>query len=443
MIVETERTVNGTTDLVIWHGVCQAFSLAVAGIVIAGIMAFGLLGCSPKPLNPPSTPEEAWRQDLNYLANELPRLHKDLFFQLPEEDFRQEVSRLDQTIPSLTRVETILGIARLVAMVGDSHTRLEMPQKAMNFHLYPLDMYWFKDGLYVMRTTPEYRRALGAQLVKIGSSDVESVAIRAKELIAHENQAMLKLNTPRYLILAEVLQAQGVLPTAEKGQFTFQDAEGRPFEMEVTPLLGSEVGELVSADEAATKPMYRQKPEVAYWFQYLEDSRTLYVQYNQCREIEGQSFKDFSKQVLSFVDAHTVDRFVLDLRHNGGGNSTIAEPLIAGIKQRPGINRKGHLFVIVGRSTFSSAILNALQLKNETEAIFVGEPTAGKPNHYGEVKSLTLPNSGLKVSYSTKYFQYAKEDTPSFEPDHLVELEAADVLAGRDPALEIILQYPR
>ena len=251
-------------------------------------------------------------------------------------------------------------------------------------------------------------------MVKIGSSDVESVAIRAKELIAHENQAMLKLNTPRYLILAEVLQAQGVLPTAEKGQFTFQDAEGRPFEMEVTPLLGSEVGELVSADEAATKPMYRQKPEVAYWFQYLEDSRTLYVQYNQCREIEGQSFKDFSKQVLSFVDAHTVDRFVLDLRHNGGGNSTIAEPLIAGIKQARD-QQEGPL-----RNRWalepSRRPSSTLSIKNETEAIFVGEPTAGKPNHYGEVKPHP-PQFRPKGKLLHQVFPIRKDDTPSFEPD--------------------------
>ena len=44
--------------------------------------------------------------------------------------------------------------------------------------------------------------------------------------------------------------------------------------------------------------------------------------------------------------------------------------------------------------------------QNDTEAIFIGEPTGGRPNHFGEVKSFNLPNSGLSVRYSTKYFRF-------------------------------------
>ena len=36
-----------------------------------------------------------------------------------------------------------------------------------------------------------------------------------------------------------------------------------------------------------------------------------------------------------------------------------------------------------------------------TEAVFVGEPTAGKPNSYGDSRRITLPNSGVTVRAST------------------------------------------
>jgi hypothetical protein len=95
------------------------------------------------------------------------------------------------------------------------------------------------------------------------------------------------------------------------------------------------------------------------------------------------------------------------------------------------------------RSTFPSAILNALVLRNETAATLIGEPTAGKPNHFGEVRTLELPNSAIKVSYSTKYFRDSDDDSPSLRPDILVEQTSADYLVGHDPVLDAIISSPR
>ena len=72
--------------------------------------------------------------------------------------------------------------------------------------------------------------------------------------------------------------------------------------------------------------------------------------------------------------------------------------------------------------------------------ILVGEPTGGKPNSYGEVRSFRLPNSGLRVMYSTKYFQMLETDPPAVEPDITVELTAADRFGGHDPVLARILE---
>lgn len=117
------------------------------------------------------------------------------------------------------------------------------------------------------------------------------------------------------------------------------------------------------------------------------------------------------------------------------------QPLLSALAESPKINKKGHLFVVVGRSTFSSAILNALTLKNETEAIFVGEPTGGRPNHFGEVRSFNLPNSGLTVRYSTKYFRYSDDDSESLFPDILVEPSFSDFVSNTDSVLQAIRDW--
>src|SRR5436309_2866026 len=54
--------------------------------------------------------------------------------------------------------------------------------------------------------------------------------------------------------------------------------------------------------------------------------------------------------------------------------------------------------------TYSAALLNALEIRTIPIVTFVGEPTGGRPNSYGQVQSFALPNSGLIVSYSSQYF---------------------------------------
>jgi hypothetical protein len=43
----------------------------------------------------------------------------------------------------------------------------------------------------------------------------------------------------------------------------------------------------------------------------------------------------------------------------------------------------------------------AIEFRSDLHATLVGEATGEKLNGYGEVKVLTLPNSGLKMQYST------------------------------------------
>ncbi|WP_262493747.1 S41 family peptidase [Niastella koreensis] len=65
-------------------------------------------------------------------------------------------------------------------------------------------------------------------------------------------------------------------------------------------------------------------------------------------------------------------------------------------------NSKGKLIVLIGKLTFSSAIMNAIELKRGTNAILVGEPTSGSVNHYGEVRAFRLPHTKIIIGYSTR-----------------------------------------
>jgi C-terminal processing protease CtpA/Prc len=103
------------------------------------------------------------------------------------------------------------------------------------------------------------------------------------------------------------------------------------------------------------------------------------------------------------------------------------------------------VLTLIGPLTFSAGVDAAANLKLRANATLVGEPTGGKPNTYGDVRSFTLPNAGLTIYYSSRHFYRfeALGDAPSLEPDLRVPLSAEHYFAGRDPVLEAALRAPR
>jgi C-terminal processing protease CtpA/Prc len=127
---------------------------------------------------------------------------------------------------------------------------------------------------------------------------------------------------------------------------------------------------------------------------------------------------------------------VVDVRHNGGGDSRVDDGLIDGLRSRSAWRQRGRLYALISGETFSSGMWTADDLRR-LGAVLVGTPTGGKPNAYGNVSTLQLPNSLIQVGYSTRYYELAAgSDPPSLAPEVAVEPTVADLRAGRDPVLE-------
>ena len=92
---------------------------------------------------------EQWIQDLDFLATELPKRHKNLFHNISENEFQAQVKELKTKLPSMALDEILVGFMKIIASVGDSHTTLGYrPQQGI-----PLMLYWFKDGIAILNTT--------------------------------------------------------------------------------------------------------------------------------------------------------------------------------------------------------------------------------------------------------------------------------------------------
>jgi hypothetical protein len=409
--------------------------------VIAYIFALPLLAVLAVAAGrvPELSREEKWRGDLIYLFAELPKRHKNLFFKITRERFDREIAGIIESVPKLSDSEIKLALRRLTAMIGDPHTRISYNVDKT----YPITLYQFSDGVFAAATMEEYKGALGAKLIRIGETDIERAKEAVRPFVTFENEWRFKHQFPNYLTDPENLYLLKILPSVNEGDFTFDDGHGNQFVVKPRPVSTKEGIKFITPFDSppGKTPLYLRNPEQNYWYEYLPDSKTLYLHYRRCANMPLRPFNRFASELLMFMDKNPVERMVIDLRMNVGGNSTILDPFIKALSKRRDVNQPGRLFALIGRGTFSSACLNAIRLKRETKAMLLGEPTGQRPNSYGEVKAMTLPHSKMRVQYSTRYFKTMNDDPPALAPDIQVELSSSDYTSGSDPVLERALSY--
>ncbi|HEX4945895.1 MAG TPA: hypothetical protein VFZ34_04505, partial [Blastocatellia bacterium] len=383
------------------------------------------------------TREQRWRADLQFLADELPKRHPNLFFKLQREAFNREVAKLNEAIARLSDDEIKTALIRLVALVGDGHTSISWAAQ----RFYPISFYQFGNDLYAIAAADEYQQIVGKRLVKIGETPLAKAKQPLSELVSRDNDQWLKAQLPSVLPASDVLFHLKLLPAATEGKFVFADANNKEISVTLKAVTPETKLTYSRALDPTKYPLYLQKQDQNYWYEYLRDTKTLYLNYNRCQEMKDRPFKAFAEEVLAFVEANPIERFVIDLRRNGGGNEAVFFPLLLKLPKHPTLNQKGKLFVVIGRRTFSSGFGNARTLKSITQAILIGEPTGQKPNAYGEVRSFQLPHSKLTVNHSTKFWKRMEGDPQSLAPDIVIEPTFADYAAGRDPVLDAIEKY--
>lgn len=406
---------------------------------------------------------EQWRKDLKELAEKLSQNHRAPFHALSKGDFEKAVASLDRRIPDLADHQVIVEMARIVAMIGDGHTRLALPlsagneavqthkptpapaEKALLFRRLPIGLYLFKDGLFVERTTSEFRHLLGARVLRVGRTPAEQALEAVRGIVSRDNEMGFKSAAPFLLGLSEVLHAVGLTESVDKARFVFLDRAGQELSVELFPLSpGTEpIWVYLREVDSSPLPHWLKNPKQAFWFEYLKDSGTLYVQINEIGRSEKETLAQFVSRVLDFSSSQVVNRCVVDLRQNGGGNNYLNRSLTLGLIRAEKLNRRGRLFTIIGRETFSAAMNLVSQLEIFTNTLFVGEPTGESPSQYGDARRIVLSESGLTVRISSVYWRdwSADENRPWVAPDIPAEPTMAEYLSHRDPILEAILRY--
>jgi len=396
---------------------------------------------------PYSLTKEQWQQDIHYLKERLPKQHANLFLYLPEKEFYNSIEELEADLPKLSDQQIAWEICRLMSTIKDGHTQvISIPFNVPPFqdsHLFPLRLFHFEDGWYVVRADKDHAYLLGKKLLRINDVLIDKVEKVVAEYIPGENKYYKMQWAFPYLLNAGLLNYKGIISTSKQTNFTFQNSAGEETSEMLEPVLAPLYLRWYRATRNMDDLSRRSNLDLNYWYETDVSEKSIFVQINQVQSQDGRlSLKSFSKEVDSLITNLDIGRLIIDLRNcNGGDNSRLA-PLVK-LVQNPKINKQGRLFVLIGRQTFSGGVSLAAAIERNSKVVFVGEPAGSGPNQCGDVQRVTLPNSKLILQVSGRYHQqgYFRERRLAIEPQVPVSYSYSSWNSMKDPALGAINSY--
>lgn len=459
--------------------------IVVGGVTLGGVLAQGLAAYEAPSTPAPAvsrrgpvdfkslTPEQ-WVEDLDALAKGLAERHVDPFARCPQAEFDAAVADLRARMPSLSVEARQIELSRIAARLKDSHTSVAADQFGRRLRTLPIRLIWLEDGFFVMAATAAHESLLGRRVLAIGSLPIDEVATRLGTIVASDNAGAARARFSTISAFAEVLQTIGAVESAESIPITLAPA---PPVAAVTPAAGDSPQDIVPAPptpptppapaaeeivilqtsapmrsrplklapdlNSGALPVSRQPMNGNYWFAVDAPSDVVYLRYERCTEDADRPIWALASAILQASEGLKKPRLVIDLRQNPGGNSQVIRPLIDALAGAAPFQKPHAVTVLIGPRTQSSASMNAAELRQRLGATLIGQPTGQRPNHFGELKSFTLPNSGLVVQYSTKYFRPVPGDPEAVMPEIVVPLTSLDHFSFDDAAYRAAIALPR
>ncbi len=313
-----------------------------------------------------------------------------------------------------------------------------------------MHLFAFKDGLYIIGADCGHKELAGSRVVRIGGLAADAAMAAVRPYCSVDNEMGYLSQGPVMLAAPPILQAIGAAPD-ESGVDMALERAGKTETVRVEPAEFPAEGHAsqwipgftyLHAAASGPMPLYLRDPSNPLRVEYLPDRKLVYFWFGAVTDTPGASLADTVAKVFDMVRQNNAEQLVIDMRFNGGGNTGLVPPLIQGLIKCDAINKRGHLWVIIGRHTFSAAQNTVNLIEKNTQATFVGEPTGSRPAFVGESTSFVLPHSKTRVFCSSRYWQYmdSTDQRTWVQPQVVAEPTFADYAANRDPAMEAVLK---
>jgi len=396
---------------------------------------------------------EGWLYDLDMLQWEVKRKA----ISSPDQDlpsFYASLGKLRKLIPKLTDAQITVELMKMIRYIGDGHSNIFLPVSKPAFkETLPVQFYLFAEGLYIIAADPVYKELLGCEVLQFENKNIDEVINALEPLNGRDNKMTTLVTLPYLMRYPILLTTLGVISSNKKVELKVKNLKGAV----KTVYVASDTSQpdiwniqphpkgWVSFPEILgdSVPIYLRKNDKVFWFEYLPATKIVYAQVNRIWNTAEGSLKDFGVKLSSFINENDVEKLIVDLRGNNGGNTFSGWDFVNELLHNDKINKKGHLFIVIGRRTFSAAQNTATYFEHLTNAIFVGEPTGSRPNFVGDEAPVKLPYSQIDINVSGVLWQSSwGVDKRTWIPPLLYIPPTFEAFKrNRDKAIEAIMAY--
>lgn len=457
--------------------------LAIA-LLLAGALAAA--PATPRPVTPPPLDRATAQAELRYAADAALAVHPALARPAAREAFQRTLAQLQARLgPTPTEGEVAMALQLLLASLGDAHTS-SAPRAAATRYL-PLSFFATSDAVLV---SPVDGSATGlpalGRLESLGGLDADTLLQRMRRVVPG-NEAWTRYRAAQMLGSEPLLRWLGAVQqdtvSVRVGTATGSTSVLVPL-VAATELAGrgSELQRGIERAAGLNQPWSHRGPTFLWRIDAASNTAVFWLL--SC--VDGPEYRDAVAAFFDAVAARGIERIVLDLQFDGGGNSNVATPWLQhlparvirnyGVALRPSqaltvqrgtgaaelagqalarlgpllvMQRQGmptavppapplftgQLVVLTDAGTFSSAAMIATLLSDNGLARVAGEAMGGEPGGYGDILSFRTPALGLPFTVSFKRFARPARSRGDHTPlplDVPLPLTANDVLTGRD-----------
>jgi hypothetical protein len=383
------------------------------------------------------------------------------------------VAQYRQRLGSLSNAQFDLGIAQIVALADNGHSRVEPGPLSRRHNRLPCRFYHFDDGYRIIRARTACAGLLGAKLLQLDGHPIEAVADGMFQYFGGPKNHYDQFASVFFLESPELLNAAGLTDAADRVALHVLLADGATRDVTVIAEAPDAAAPRVYSDEylspnrienepADWKPLlatdaqlplflrdYSAEPfQAVYW----RDEGIYYAQFRSNEDEPGHPIAAFVARIEHEIAADRPHAIVLDMRLDQGGNFTTTASLMKYLTKLA--DSVEHVYVLTSAWTFSAGIVSVALLKehNGKKVTLIGDPVGDRMRLWAEGGSLKLPNSGLVIGFATGLHDYSKScfgqpgcfwtmylfpmHVQSLDPDIRLPYNFDDYVGLRDPILE-------
>lgn len=412
--------------------------------------------------------------DLFALQHALLEIHPDPFTVITSTELAQSFMKADKELPdSLSVLELYKRLSPIVTSIGDGHTMLRFPYNdVFTTELLRMPLYAnvTTDGDIIAYASLDGAVPAGSKVISINGRSADEM-IEAMMPYAPGELRHFKLQR----INSDFTAWFQMLYPADSYEIVYIPENEKKKHSVTLPA--------VTWETISQRIVKKESPEsddqkAAYSFEIDPVNRVAVMDF---RHFDNPGkMKSFADSMFTTLRAEGIDRLIIDIRNNGGGNSMVGDELLKYISPVPfrqmdkvymrlspftvglleaqrgfqhnpitmltEVNdyvepltaEQGHfdgkVWLLTSNYTFSSANSFACAFKHFGMGTIVGEETGGVDVAFGDLITYRLPVSGIPVTISHKRFWQAGSDEKDIKP------VIPDVAVPREKALDTALR---